>query len=263
MTPRLLSSIVSVSFLSLGIACAPGETTPDAGAPGDDESGPVCTELSDVPCEDAQFLEMALHDVASTRGIVSNTPLVKGGFETHVDATAGGFFAPPESFVYARFTDEGLEKVELSDDDAFASMDWDIAFRRYVFRLNSGVSGGSCVTGGRIGGVTFAELDEVPDNVILHEEQYFEAETCEFIADGSGLPSSPGAVLASYYSYTGCLQMNGNVYVIRLADGRHVKLEVVSYYDRSVQEHCDEFGTLPDVSDSGAGNVRVRWAFLD
>ena len=47
--------------------------------------------------------------------------------------------------MYAKFTANGLVKLDtLSDMTALDSMDWDIAFRRYVVRINSGFSGPSC-----------------------------------------------------------------------------------------------------------------------
>ena len=55
--------------------------------------------------------------------------------------------------------------------------------------------------------------------------------------------------------------MTGNVYVVQLADGRHVKLQVASYYSPAAQTQCDTQGTLPGVT--GSGNVRIRWAYLD
>ena len=46
-----------------------------------------------------------------------------------------------------------------------------------------------------------------------------------------------------------------------LPDGRHVKLQIVAYYALANQRVCDETGKVP--MPSGAGNMRLRWAFLD
>lgn len=182
-----------------------------------------------------------------------------GEFTTHVDSTGGGFM-PTQSFVYARFTDTGLTRVDVSDEDAFLSSDWDVAFRRFIIRLNSGPSGPSCVTAGRTApGTTFDGLTSVPTGLTQHAEEYFTA-TCDLVPDGSGL-GSPATVLSSFWSYPGCVAMTHNVYVIALASGRHVKLEVVGYYDTPAQTQCDTMGTIP--MPSTAGNTRIRWAFLD
>jgi hypothetical protein len=57
--------------------------------------------------------------------------------------------------------------------------------------------------------------------------------------------------------------MTHNVYVIALKEPkqRHVKLEVLSYYVPENQKICDETGAVP--MPTGAGNMRIRWAFLD
>jgi hypothetical protein len=183
------------------------------------------------------------------------------GWHSTVDATAGGSFNPdPPSFVHARFTDTGLEKVDITDEDSLASMDWDIAFRRYVVRINSGHSGPSCVSAARVPGEgDFDGLTEVPDDLNYREDEYF-TESCEIIADGTGLPDSPATALGSFWSYPGCVQMTGNVFVVRLADGRHLKLTITQYYDDAAHTECQEEGSVPE--DNGSGTIQVRWAFL-
>jgi hypothetical protein len=54
--------------------------------------------------------------------------------------------------------------------------------------------------------------------------------------------------------------MSGNVFAVRLRDGRAVKLQVTSYYDPAAQETCNATGMVP--TPNGAGNVRLRWSFL-
>ena len=50
------------------------------------------------------------------------------------------------------------------------------------------------------------------------------------------------------------------IFVVRLADRRHVKLQITHFYDDDVQEECNETGFS---SEGGAANIQVRWAFLD
>lgn len=212
----------------------------------------------EVPCIDQQFAQLMLFENVANGGIVEEgtTP---GIFDTHIDTTAGGLTAT-ESFVYARFTERGLEKVAISDEDAFYSTDWHIAFRRYVMRLNSGVSGPGNVTGARTAPMTdFAALSSAPTDLPYRAEQYYTA-SCEFVPDTSGI-GAPSTVLSSFWSYAGCLSMTGNVFVLKLPDGRHVKFVVRAYYPLDKQQLCEETKKVPQPT--GAGNLRVRWSFLD
>jgi hypothetical protein len=104
-------------------------------------------------------------------------------------------------------------------------------------------------------------LDAPPDGLEYRSEQYY-TDSCELVPDGSGL-GSPGTALQSFWEYPGCVKMTGNVYVVELASGRHLKLTVTSYYDPAVQETCQSTDTIDMTAPTGAGNLRIRWAFLD
>jgi hypothetical protein len=258
-----------VSVLALGaLACDSPRTTSDAG-PTDSDAGPpdagptlapVCTGPTDPSCVDQSILELALFTEPNPAEIENTAD--GEGWMTHVDATGGGF-NPTLSYVYARFTDEGLVRVDVGDEAAFDSMDWDIAFRRFVIRLNSGVAGPSCV--GAFRTPAAAEYDSVeapPDDTQYRVEEYFTADTCEFVPDGSSLPGSPGTALQSFWEYPGCVQMTGNIYVVRLASGRRLKLTVTSYYEPEFQQMCQDTGSVT-MGANGSGNIRLRWQFLD
>lgn len=221
---------------------------------------PVCTEPTAVACEDDVILQMNLKSTVSPTGITSEAD--GDGFLSVIDATAGGAFnEDPPSYTYGKFTDAGLEQVAITDEDALGSMEWDIAFRRYVGRINSGNSGPSCVKAARVPGTPdYDALTEVPDDLTFRTDTYF-TESCDLIADGTGLENSPATALSSYWTYPGCVQMTGNVFVVQLADGRHVKLTVTHFYNEAAQEQCQTQGTVP-MSNSGSGLVQVRWAFL-
>lgn len=253
-----------LGFVVLGVvACSGGDDTAGRGG-GDSDAAvgpePICTEPIAVPCSDQVIQQMSLQQDPAP-GIITNE--VNGEvFVSHVDATAGGAFATtPDAYVYGRFSEAGLEKVGISDYAAIDSMEWDIAFRRYVVRINSGHSGPSCVTAARLPGTpVFGEVSEVPEGPYKTDE-YFTA-SCEIIPDGSGLPNSPATALSSYWTYPGCVQMTDNVYVLELASARHVKLTVESYYEPGVQEQCDTTDAVPQ-GDTGSANFVVRWAWLD
>jgi hypothetical protein len=240
---------------SSGSGSTSSASTGAGGAP-----SPVCTEPTDVPCEDQVFLEMNLKDDPAP-GDIENEP--EGtGFHTSVDATAGGAFNPdPHSYVYGRFTEDGLEKVDISDEESIESMDWDIAFRRYVIRINSGNSGPSCVGATRMPGEgDYDATTAPPDGATFRGDEYF-TDSCEIIADGTGLPNSPATALSSFWSYPGCVQMTGYVFVVQLADGRLVKLIVDNYYDDESQAQCQKTDTAPK-GENGSGSIQLRWAFL-
>jgi HmuY protein len=229
----------------------------EGGGPG---PAPGCFEPTAVPCEDQVILGMNLQDDVAP-GAVRSEP-DGAGFRSFVDATAGGAFTPdPDSYVYARFTETGLEKVEISDEASLTSMDWDISLRRYVVRINSGHSGPSCVNAARLPGTPiYDELAAVPDGLRYRVDEYF-TDSCEIIPDGSGLENSPATALSGYWSYPGCVAMTGNVYVLALANGKRLKLTVESYYKPDAQEQCDTTNTVP-MADSGAASFQIRWAFL-
>jgi len=269
-------SLMLAAALALGaLACSSdggnggGGSGPGGSGPGGSGSGgggggggpaPVCTTPTEVPCSDEVVLQMDLKtDVAP--GLIDSQP-DGSGWISYVDATAGGFGAPnPDSYVYGRFTDTGLQKVELGDQDAIDSMDWDIAFRRYVIRINSGHSGPSCVTAAPAPGAVYDDLTVSPDGLSFRADEYFTS-SCELIPDGTGLQNSPATALSGYWTYPGCVSMTGHVFVIELADGHRVKLLVTNYYDAAtdVQQQCDETGSVP--MPSGAAHFRLRWGLL-
>ncbi len=266
-----LGAAVPLLFACGDDGAAPGGGGTGAGSDGGGETGgggagegggavESCTMPTAVPCEDDVILQMNLQtDV--TNGAIVNTP-EGAGFHSTIDATAGGAFsADPESYTYARFTDAGLEKVDISDQDAIGSMDWDIAFRRYVVRINSGHSGPSCVSAARVpGAATYDDVTSVPAELTYRTDKYF-TDTCDLIPDGTGLDDSPATALSSYWTYPGCVQMSGNVYVVRLATGRQLKLTVTHYYNEASQAECQTAGTVP-MGSNGSANFQVRWSFL-
>jgi HmuY protein len=211
-----------------------------------------------VPCSDEVILQMNLKmDISA--GAVTNTP-DGSGFQSTIDATAGGAFAPdPTSFTYAKFGPNGLEKVGISDEDSLTSMDWDIAFRRYVIRINSGNSGPSCVSAARVPTQdgAYEDITTEPADLSYHQDDYF-TDSCMLIPDGSGLPNSPATALSSYWSYPGCVAMTHYPFVIKLADGRRIKFIVDDYYSPDVQTMCDSTGMIP-MTNPGSANFQVRW----
>lgn len=276
-----LARLLLLGAFSMLVACGDdspggdvGTADPDAGVEADSgttelpdlgvldlgEAQARCTEPTDPTCVDEQITQLTLYTNVAT-GVITNESTAVGDFRHLVDARGGGL-SPTQSFLYARFTAAGLEKVAISDDAAFDSMDWDIGFRRYVVRTNSGVSGPACTGVARVpGNPSYDDVTTVPTNLDFRTEAYMSEGTCEIVPDGSGLPGSAATALGSFWAYQACVQMTGNVFVLALTDGRFIKLQVLSYYDPGPQETCNQTGSVP--SPSGAGNIRIRWAFIE
>lgn len=242
------------------VACGGGGATArqDMAGPAPDlaPEGPCAPRA--VRCTDQSVQELGLFRPVNKAGVANTAD--GAGWLSRVDATGGGF-TPSRAYVYLRFADKGLERVDVGDEDAFTRVDWDLAVRRFILRLNSGVSGPSCVEGARLAsGTKYDEVNAAPDGLAYEPEAYF-TEACELVPDASGL-GSPGTVLASFWRYTNCVEMTGDVFVLRLAGGRRVKLTVRSYYEPvTAQDGCDATGNLP--AGGAGGYVRLRWAFLD
>jgi len=230
----------------------------DTGAmPTADTGAPQACAASTVRCTDQSVALLRLFEPAAPAALTEEgTP---GAFRTLIDARAGGSMAT-QSYVYVRFTDAGLEQLPIGDEAAFRSLDWDLAVRRFVIRINSGVGGPGCVQAARTApGTTFDALTTLPTGLSWRTEAYF-TDSCELVSDGSGI-GAPGTALSSFWAYQSCVQMTGNVFAVALRNGRHVKLQVLSYYDPEPQAACDRTGMVP--APNNAGMIRLRWSFLD
>ena len=256
------SLIRSLLMATCLFACGTKDDTPEE--PTGDSDALVC--MNKVTCIDPLILDLNLQ-TEKADGLITNT--VDGGiWHTTVDATAGGAFAAtPDSFVYAAFVDGGLLKVNYGDEEALESNRWDIAFRRFIIRLNSGVSGPGCTVATKLPAATdFANVVETPATAAFAAEAFFTAEPqCDLIDDGSDM-DSPATVLSGYFQYAlgnpGCVQMTGSVYIVRTLSGRHVKLEVTHFYNDTAQATCQSDPADFSTMGAGAANIQLRWAFL-
>jgi hypothetical protein len=233
------------------------------GANIDDPKAPRC-QATAVICQDESIMQLPLFTTVDDGGI-SDTA-TGGDHLAVIDARAHVVMAtkPTDSYIYLSFDKGGLVKKDLDDESALASLDWDFAVRRYVLRLNSGISGPSCTEAGRTApGTTFDSLTKTPSNLSWRTEIYFVDNgngTCTFVPDTSGI-GAPGTALSSFWTYMTCVQMTGNVYVIHTRDDRYVKIQLLAYYSpQNVQDKCDDAGVL--LNPHEAGVVKLRWAFI-
>ncbi|GEN06984.1 HmuY protein [Myxococcus fulvus] len=239
-------------------AGTPDSGTPDSGTP---DAGPQVCGPTSVNCSEQTIDTLKLYNVLNT-GEVREEGTTAGEFHTFVDSTGGGL-TPNQSYAYLRFTPTGLTKVQLHDHEALASEGWDIAVRRYTMRVNSGTSGPSCVSVATLPeGTTFASVTSVDASLTFEKEKWWDdsSGTCTLVPDDSGL-NGPKTALGAFWTYpVRCVQMTGRVFIVRLADGRNVKLEVTGYYSPDVQATCNSTGAAP--APSGSGSIRIKWAFL-
>jgi hypothetical protein len=210
-----------------------------------------------VTCTDESVQELGLKRPVNTATITNTAD--GDGWLSEVDATAGGF-TPTRAYVYATFGGQGLTRVDVGDEDAFASTKWDLAFRRFVIRLNSGPSGPSCVVGAAMpNGTKFESVDPGEAAGLEFGPETYMKGNCTFVMDPFGI-GSPATVTQTFWKYQSCVQMTGQVFIIKLADGRLVKAQVVAYYEPAAQKTCDTTGTVP--MGTPGGRVRLRWAFV-
>ena len=231
-------------------------------APPTEEEAPyeaVCTDLETVPCV-TQFGEsLPLHDAVAA-GTLSSA-IDGNDWVVDVDATAGGFLdAPDNPWLYVRFTDEGAQKVEITDVDSLDSAEWHVAFHRFRVRLNGGSAGPSCVSAAAFPDKAYADL--VPEDAaggLFETDAFFDA-SCTFLSqedDPDAPPGIPVAALNDWWTYPDCVATTAIPFLVRLDTGRLLKLEVLRYYGAG-QEQCNTEGTMG----SESANIQMKWAFV-
>jgi hypothetical protein len=224
----------------------------------DTDPQPVCTEPTEVGCIDEMILDLSLHDDLVSDGEVDNEA-DGNDWVTGADASAGGMNdADQNPWLYLRFTDSGMERVDIDDESALEEMSWHLAARRYVLRVNSGTSGPSCVgvakARGNYADVTLADAESA---TFAYEEFY--TEECEIIEDNSMLPGSLDVALGSWWEYTAsCVATTDQAFVLQLDDGQLLKFTVESYYKGEGQTECNEEGS----TNNGSGQFTFRWQVL-
>lgn len=215
---------------------------------------PVCMELSAITCEDSLVQDLSFQEAVSS-GEIGNQRL-GAEFVSSVDATAGGFQqAASNPWIYVRFTNAGLEKVEISDEDSLESMQWHMAAHRFKLRMNGGSSGPSCVGAAAMLEQTYDDVAEVPQGLQYYQDAYYNPD-CSMIQDSYGM-GSPQVYLSGWWEYPGCVATTGVPYLIQLEDGRVVKLVVEAYYEGG-QDVCNSNGS----PGTGSANFSWRWRFM-
>lgn len=143
-----------------------------------------------------------------------------------------GLTAQGQPYGSGKFTLYSLETNKIIDNSDSVSSKWDIGFRGTTIITNNGTSGPG--NGGAFIYVgIFTDLKQISADSIFRTDN---APTSYAIKTGSG---------KGWYSYNGATQLitpiPGRVLVIRTANGKFAKLEILNYY---------KGGVTPDASAS-------------
>ena len=240
-----------MNLLFMIIACGEAEKTAE-----DTAGAALCEAPAEMVCVDDLILDLSLQDDKVSEGTVDNEQ-DGNDFITYVDASAGGYqSASSNPWVYIKFTPSGAEKVEIDDETALESMDWDRSMRRFILRLNGGSSGPSCVGSTTFLESTYESLTEVPDGLSFMVDNYYTSD-CTLINDSSGLPDNPQVALGAWWTYPNCVATSMYPHLIQLADGSVIKMVVEAYYG-SGQSDCNENGS----PGSDSAYFTLRWTYM-
>ncbi|MBL0744379.1 HmuY family protein [Chryseolinea lacunae] len=124
----------------------------------------------------------------------------------------------------------------VANTDSVSSK-WDIGFRGTTLVLNGGVSGPGQAQGQIVSGI-FDELKEAPAD--------------GYTADSQAAKAIVGSGTSGWYTYTGTtsvpnhaiLPNAGKVIVLKTADGKYVKVEIISYYKGNPSTTTTTFADL-------------------
>lgn len=237
-----------------------GDATQGDEAPGDDTEAPpppLCGP--EAPhCVDEMILDLGLNEVVSD-AVVGNE---QDGDDwlTMVDATAGGLPNQASNpWVYVRFSPTGAQRVDIDDIEALSSDAWHLAAKRFGLRVNSGVSGPSCVEVAALPIGTYDGIDTVPAEDAFAVEHFYDAD-CELQTgdDDDGGFLAPDYLMNDWWSYPGCVATTLMPFVLQLPDGTAIKLVVEAYYGQG-QDTCNASGTMGQ----DPANFTWRWRYLE
>ena len=239
--PLLLSSVVASGLLLAAAGgCSSGEPCPDPGSP---DGGVAIDMAPPAPRCELPFDVRAIDTVSTGAVTITDDPLTSGVYLAEIDATAGGGSNYGKNpFVYLDLI--GRKKVEIDDVTSRKSRDWDIAFKRWQIKLNSGDSGPGTVTIQRVENRTLPDVKMAPGGTYA-EDLYFD-EKCDVQLDPIG---GLATVVSDWYGYeagTNRLVPKTEVWVLKRRDGKgHIKLQLLQYY-----------------KGMAGGNFQLTWSYL-
>jgi len=211
-------------LLVLMVACGSSgpstrsSTTPEGGSAAADGAASSCTAAI------AQTL-MPIDKLA--KGIVTVVPSEAGAArDVFVGAYAGGLGgAATMPYVYVNLAT--AMRVEVTDVTARTSMDWDLAFKRYVIFTNGG--DGGIGQGAATHVATPFDSVTAADAIGMATESFFDA-NCNGKTDSLGGLVTTFSDWYSYDQATNRLSPQPLTYVVRGGTGQLYKVAIQTYY---------------------------------
>ena len=244
---------VSVGFISLAgvLALAFGcSSTPvdDPGAGGGGNGATGGSENGNMPsaCSGALRQALGLVDEVSsaTVSIISDGAAER---TLYVDASAGGINAP-DPWVYVSLATG--QAVPLTDIEALRSKAWDLAFKRFVVRTNSGDSGPGAGGAIRIA-LAWDKVDASTLGQQMPPRESLADAKCNVNVDANMELITTFTGWSEYNEATHVLSAADVVYITAGADGSLYKVGILDYYSTPTGTH----GTV-------AGRYKMRVAPL-
>lgn len=126
------------------------------------------------------------------------------------------------------------KEVTVSEDSHNSDLTWDLAFNRYNIRTNSGLSGNGKGGAYDTGLTSFDGVTTVPSGATFTTDTEAEI-TGSFTGDGiTTVASTLNSVLAEAIAFAGpppSYTPNNHVYIVKTADGKYAKLQVLGFYN--------------------------------
>jgi hypothetical protein len=199
--------------------------------------GDVSDEEFSHRCQDAPVDDWPLNDAVSSGSVNAST--ADGVTTLEIDASAGGSMMSSDNpFLYVDLSSG--EMLEITDLEAYANSEWNLAFKRFIIRTNSEDSGPGEVQVAKLSETSFDEVTEVPADPGAWETDESYTEDCEPLTDPIGTLTTafnhlnPGSNSGSWYQYgpDGVSANQGDVYLVEVpSDGMTYKMVIDSWDD--------------------------------
>jgi hypothetical protein len=206
---------------------SPGASTTDGGAVPEEDSGTPAGGTECTAARKSHLVPIAKVSTGEVKVVSSS-----GGVTTlYVDASAGGAMeAATSPRVYIKLSGE---RVDINDNDAFTSADWDLALKRVDIYTNSGDAG--------LGKGGAAKLSKSFDAITAEDADAAEIEPEKFFDDECvGRKDEAQFIITTFsgwYDYAvgaGPSVKRNTAFIVRGADGTsRYKVGVVSYTGKS------------------------------
>lgn len=234
----LIGACWALATVGLTAACESSPVSEDDSTGGSSagSTGSAGSSVLPMPsaCSGALRQALGLVDEVSQASVVLLSQ-ADGELELYVDASAGGIGGQDDfPWVYVSLSAGGA--VALSDLEALKSTAWDLAFKRFVIRSNSGDSGPGQGGALRVA-LPWDSVDgSTQGNRALPIESWFDAD-CNLSTDDQGELITTFTGWSQYDPATHVLAPADAVYLTQGGDGARYKVEVLDYYSNPDGTH--------------------------